>query len=93
MNNLPAGLHRGDFIQCERKKLSDGEFIIMMSDGVYDRLNEGLGNKILEKVLNTKSTLNPQEMAENLLEKACSQSEDISDDMTVLVAKVWRKAG
>ena len=45
MNNLPAGLHRGDFIQCERKKLSDGEFIIMMSDGVYDRLNEGLGDK------------------------------------------------
>ncbi|HZK26228.1 MAG TPA: SpoIIE family protein phosphatase [Thermoclostridium sp.] len=93
INNLPAGLHKGDFIQCERKKLTDGEFIIMMTDGVYDRLNEGLDNKIIERVLNTKNTLNPQEMAENLLEKACGQSEIIYDDMTVLVAKVWRKTG
>ena len=88
-----SGLHKGDFIQCERKKLTDGEFIIMMTDGVYDRLNEGLDNKIIERVLNTKNTLNPQEMAENLLEKACGQSEIIYDDMTVLVAKVWRRTG
>lgn len=93
INNLPAGLHRERTVRCERRKLSDGEFIIMMTDGVYEKLSEGLGDKFLDKVLDANNTLNPQEMADNLLKKACVDSENISDDMTVLVAKVWRKAG
>ncbi|NLX75888.1 MAG: SpoIIE family protein phosphatase [Clostridiaceae bacterium] len=93
VNNLPAGLHRDGFIQCERRKLSDGEFLIMMTDGVYEKLNEGMDGKILDKVTGSKSTLNPQEMADNLLKEACGNTWDIDDDMTVLVAKIWKKAG
>lgn len=92
INNLPAGLHRENIVQCEKRKLADGEFIIMMTDGVYERLSEGLGDKFLDKVINT-NTLNPQELADNLLRKACGDDEEIGDDMTVLVAKIWHKAG
>jgi len=93
INNLPAGLHRESSVMCEKRKLSDGEFIIMMTDGVYEKLSEGLGDKFLDKVINEKNTLNPQEMADNLLKKACGDNENIGDDMTVLVAKLWRKTG
>jgi len=93
INNLPAGLHRESPVQCEKRKLSDGEFVIMMTDGVYEKLSEGFGDKFLDKVLNIKNTLNPQEMADNLLKKACGDNENVNDDMTVLVAKLWRKTG
>lgn len=93
LNNLPAGLHRENPVSYEKRKLSDGEFIIMMSDGAYDRLSNGNEKTLFEKVIHLKKTLNPQELAEHLLKKACGNTEDISDDMTVLVAKLWRKAG
>lgn len=93
INNLPAGLNRENAVRCEKRKLADGEFIIMMTDGVYEKLNEGIEDKILDRVINAPNTLNPQEMADNLLRKACGDSEDVSDDMTVLVAKIWHKTG
>lgn len=93
INNLPAGLNRNNPVQYEKRKLSDGEFIIMMTDGVYEKLSEGFGEKFLDKIVSFQNTLNPQEMADVLLKKACGDIENISDDMTVLVAKVWRKAG
>jgi len=93
INNLPAGLHRESYVQCEKRKLSDGEFIIMMTDGVYEKLSGGMGSKFMDNVINAKNTLNPQEMADNLLKKACGDTENIGDDMTVLVAKIWRKTG
>jgi stage II sporulation protein E len=64
----------------------------MMTDGAYDRLSNGNEKTLLEKVINLKSTLNPQELAEHLLKNACESADDVSDDMTVLVAKLWRKA-
>ncbi len=88
INNLPAGLQRENLIQPERKKVRDGEFIIMMTDGVYDRLKSDDGCA-LEKIIHQKHTLNPQELAEHILKNAAGK--DVSDDMTVLVAKLWRK--
>lgn len=93
IDNLPAGFHREGSVQCERRKITDGEFIIMMTDGVYEKLSEGFGEKFLDRVISTKNMLNPQEMADSLLKKACGDDENIDDDMTVLVAKVWRKTG
>lgn len=93
IDNLPAGLDRESPVQCEKRKLTDGELIIMMTDGVYEKLNGGTGERFLDKIISTGNLLNPQEMADNLLNKACSGNENINDDMTVLVAKIWRKAG
>lgn len=93
INNLPAGLHQGNPVSYEKRRILDGEFIIMMTDGVYDRLSGGNEKTLLEKVVNLKNTLNPQELAEHLLHSASGNTDEVSDDMTVLVAKLWRKAG
>ena len=93
INNLPAGLHRDDPISYEKRRITDGEFIVMMTDGAYDSLSDGNEKTLLEKVVNLKNTLNPQELAEHLLKNACDNVHEVSDDMTVLVAKLWRKAG
>ncbi len=90
-SNLPAGLQEKP-IAYEKKRISDGEFIIMMTDGAYDRLSNGNEKTLLEKVVNLKNTLNPQELAEHLLKSSCENTQEVSDDMTILVAKLWRKA-
>lgn len=93
INNLPAGLNQEIPVQPGKRKIKDGEFIVMMTDGAYERLSNGNESLLLEKIIHPKNTLNPQEMAEHLLKSACGGKEDITDDMTVLVAKLWRKAG
>ena len=90
VNNLPAGLPAKTH-PADKRKITM-EFIIMMTDGVYDRL--GGGDEVTaRKVTKRKNTLNPQEMADQLLQSACRDTTDVSDDMTVLVAKLWKKAG
>lgn len=93
VNNLPAGLHRENSLQSYRRKVADGEFIIMMTDGVYENIGKSSTGNMLEAVLSGIKTLNPQEMAEHMLENICTSNENVPDDMTVLVAKLWKKAG
>jgi len=93
VNNLPAGLHKENHLQPYRRKIGDGEFIIMMTDGVYENISNGDTGNMIEAVLDGIKTLNPQEMAEHMLENICSANENVPDDMTVLVAKLWKKAG
>jgi len=92
-DNLPAGFLTESSVQPEKRKISDGEFIIMMTDGLYEHLNGPNGESMIKKAVVRENTLNPQEFAEHLLEKACSDKKAITDDMTVIVAKLWRKAG
>lgn len=93
VNNLPAGLHKGNPLQSYRRKIGDGEFLIMMTDGVYENIGNGDTDSMLKAVLNGKKTLNPQEMAEHMLKNVCDSNENAPDDMTVLVAKLWKRAG
>ncbi len=93
IDNLPAGLQGENAIHPEKRKITEGEFIIMMSDGVYECFRDERGKVAIEKVIKRENTLNPQELAEKLLKSACNGRENAPDDMTVLVAKLWHKAG
>ncbi|HEY8499524.1 MAG TPA: SpoIIE family protein phosphatase [Clostridia bacterium] len=93
IDNLPAGFLTESTVQPEKRKMSDGGFIIMMTDGLFERINGLDGESMIKKVITRENTLNPQELAQHLLEKACSDKKNVPDDMTVIVAKLWRKAG
>ncbi|HAA25041.1 MAG TPA: stage II sporulation protein E [Ruminiclostridium sp.] len=92
-DNLPAGFLTDSAVRPEKRKISDGEFVIMMTDGLYDRLNGSSGKNMIKRAIVRENTLNPQELAEHLLEKACSGKKAITDDMTVIITKLWRKTG
>ncbi|NLY18828.1 MAG: SpoIIE family protein phosphatase [Clostridiaceae bacterium] len=92
-NNLPAGLHKENPLKSYRRKVGDGEFIIMMTDGVYENIGNGDADSMLKAVLGGINTLNPQELAEHMLKNVCTSNENVPDDMTVLVAKLWKRAG
>ena len=70
----------------------DGDYIIMVSDGVLDALSQGIGEDMLSEFIGGISLENPGEIASAILNFGIQQSRGrIRDDMTVLVTGIWKK--
>ncbi|MDK2934737.1 MAG: stage sporulation protein [Clostridiales bacterium] len=91
--SLPVGILNHIDMELSSKTVADGDYIIMMSDGVLDSKADAVKKEEWVKdVLSGMNTKNPQEIADTILGKAIENSGNhIADDMTVLVAKVWKK--
>ena len=63
----------------------------MMSDGVLEA-NEGILNKEkwIKNIIEDIDSLNPNIIAETILNKAKEHSNSKKDDMTILVTKIWK---
>ncbi len=76
--------------QSISRELIDNDYIIMMSDGVLDALQESGYEEAMIHYLEGMREQHPEEMARNLLQFVlhCSQGR-IADDMTILVLGVF----
>ena len=87
---LPVGVVRDAEPYFEKTQISSGDYVIMMTDGVTDSLRgrqEEMERKILEHRI-----INPQELAEYILEQAVEWSGGrAQDDMSVIAAGVWKR--
>ena len=83
---------QGTLHQSVSRELIDNDYIIMMSDGVLDALRESGYEDAMVRYLEDMREQHPEEMARNLLQFVlrCSQGR-VLDDMTVLVAGVWKR--
>ena len=89
--NLPLGVFQQIEPETIHRQLQDGDYIIMLSDGVLDALEQGIGEEILPELLGKISHTNPGEIAGQILNYCLHQSKGkIRDDMTVLVIGMWR---
>lgn len=91
--SLPAGILSDIDTELVSKNADNGDFIIMVTDGIIDsfKLEEG-GEQNLIKFIEDIDSINPQGIADLILAEACSKCKDKPvDDMTVLVAKVWKR--
>ncbi|WP_302626686.1 SpoIIE family protein phosphatase [uncultured Eubacterium sp.] len=90
--SLPMGVFEEVDVETITKKLYDGDFVVMISDGIVDALQcedkeEAMGRLIME--INTSS---PREMALHILSKALAMTDGVpKDDMTVLCTGIWEK--
>ena len=77
-------------IESATKKLYDGDFVIMMSDGMVEAAAKlKKEDEIGEIILNAKAG-KPQDMADKILEEAMKMfGDEGEDDMTVFVAGIW----
>ncbi|HOA80951.1 MAG TPA: stage II sporulation protein E, partial [Defluviitaleaceae bacterium] len=93
-SSLPVGILNNVDIDTTKKKLKNGDIIVMVTDGVLDSKKEIIEKEIwLSKVINSINNKNPQYIADYILEIAKNNSKDkIQDDMTVLVARIWDKS-
>lgn len=89
--NLPLGVFQQIEPETIQRQLQDGDYIIMLSDGVLDALEQGIGEEIFPELLGKISHTNPGEIARQILNYCLRQSKGkIRDDMTVLVIGMWR---
>lgn len=85
--SLPVGIVRELKPSVQKAVLSPGDIIVMCSDGVGESFSK---DRDLEEYLKGISTVNPQDIAEQVLAKAIENNGGIAlDDMTVLIARIY----
>ncbi len=89
-SSLPFGILDNIDADIIDKNLKSGDIIVTISDGVLDVDKNNIGDyKWLKEYLSTAST-NPEELSQDILNKAKVLSGDkVLDDMTVVVSKVY----
>lgn len=88
--NLPLGIFSEMEPEITRRKLLDGDYVILVTDGVLDGLSQGIGEEVLSELIGHLELQNPGEMANYILNYVIHQCKgNIRDDMTVIVIGIW----
>lgn len=87
---LPVGVVQDAEPYLGKTQINSGDYVIMMTDGIADVFSgreEELENLLLEKKI-----VNPQELAEFILEETIERCGGFAyDDMSVIVAGIWER--
>ena len=88
--NLPLGVFGQMEVESISRTLKNGDYIIMLSDGITDALSQGIGEEVLPEIVGRMEYASPGEIANQILAYCIKQSNgQIRDDMTVLVTGIW----
>lgn len=91
--NFPLGVFGQLEPEALYRTLQNGDYVIMLSDGVLDALSQGIGEEVLPEIIGKMDYNNPNEIANQILAYCLKQSKgQIRDDMTVLVTGVWNQS-
>lgn len=83
-STLPAGILKDIDVETSSKKLENGDYIVMISDGIHS-----VSDNWITDYISKLDNLSPQVMADDILNEAVRLKNDcIDDDMTVMVAKL-----
>lgn len=87
---LPLGILKGVDGESVKRKLMDGDYIFLMSDGIIDAVESSDYREDLCEILGSMEQENPRELAESLLQTVIRKAKgQIRDDMTVVVLGIW----
>ena len=90
-SSLPIGVVNRIEIDAATRQLDDGDFVIMVTDGVLDALPVGEQDILLETIIQGTEIANPKEMAHHVLEQVLAWTgKEPADDMTVMAVGIWR---
>lgn len=90
--SLPIGILKDVDFNIYEEDIEDGDMIIMMSDGVLDASRDKEDPEAwMKTVIEGIEAHNPKTIADEIMKIAkLSAINEIKDDMTVLVTKVWK---
>ena len=90
LGSLPLGIFPQVDVKPIYKKLEDGDYLIMVSDGVVDAFEKEDYEKRISEVIAGIEDSNPGDIAERLLRIALRASGGrVHDDMTIGVIGIW----
>ena len=88
--SLPIGVIQNLEVESRSRQMEDGDFVIMVTDGVLDAIPLGQQEYLMDAILKKADMINPKEMAHFVLEQVLKASGEVPvDDMTVLVVGIW----
>lgn len=88
--SLPIGVIPKLEVEHVRRRLSDGDFVVMVTDGVLDALPVGEQESVMAEIVGRTKMNNPRETAHRILEQVLECSGEVPlDDMTVAVIGIW----
>lgn len=86
-NALPLGIISSISPTIKSTMVNSGDMIVLCSDGVTDSF---YSDDELTDFINNINSINPQEVADQILDKALSNTNNTAlDDMTILVCKIF----
>lgn len=90
-SSLPLGMLYQAKPDISSANAGDGEYIILLSDGVIDALPFFDKEKEMMKIINDISAMNPNMLAKKIMKETLFFTDgEKRDDMTVLVMGIWR---
>ncbi len=90
--SLPAGIFPQVEIEKSSRQLADGDFVVLLSDGVMDYLHVPDPEATIREMLETMTINHPGQMAKQILERILLFTGGrVPDDMTVLTAGIWER--
>lgn len=90
--SMPMGILRQVDYECTKKKLENGDYIVMVSDGVMDALPGQEAEEMVKDYLLETQIENARELAKSLLQYVLKFGKNQArDDMTVLVGGLWKQ--
>lgn len=89
---LPMGIDLEVTPESATRQLEDGDMVIMVSDGIIDAFPGEDKEFYIENILQNIMSNNPSDIANGVLMHALARNaEEAFDDMSVLVAGIWKK--
>jgi len=87
-SSLPAGIVCSVEADCDLKYAKEGDFVVLVTDGISDALSRD-GKNSLSELIRQFNGENAQKLADDILEAALSSSGGVAkDDMTVIAARL-----
>lgn len=91
--SLPVGAKAQVEIEMEEVALKNGDFVVMVTDGVLEYLHVPEPEETMREVIGSIRTNNPGILAKRIMERVMLFTGGrAQDDMTVLAACLWEKA-
>jgi stage II sporulation protein E len=87
---LPLGIFHKQEVELIQRKIRDGDYIVMLSDGIMDCIVEEKGELFIKELISDIKFERPNEIAGCIMKYVLNLSKGrIRDDMTVLVMGFW----
>ncbi len=91
IENLPLGAFGTLDLDVSRRRMEEGDYVIMMTDGIIESLISIGQEERLVEYISHLTIKNPRDMAQRILEYCIGLCKgNIMDDMSVLVFGMWK---
>ncbi len=91
-DTLPVGVITDLKIAMQDMQLQNGDFLIMITDGILDALPVMEQDFLLDGIIRGSHTGNPTELAHHILQQVLEwQGGEPKDDMLVMVTGIWEE--